>query len=287
MSNRTMPLRDQVIAQLLLALAGAFVLAPILWMLGLAFDGGIGGRPDDASLTPRVFTLEHVLRAATEPLPGTPFSLLLFNSLVVSLGTALIAVAFGASAGYAFARYRFPGRRLGLFAALVLAALPPAALATPLLIYLNGLGIKHSHLSMIMVYSAVAVPFAIWTIRNAMRGVPRDLEDAAVLEGAGPWAVFARVALPLAGPSVAAAGMIAFLIAWSEYAVATALISDSRLVTLSVALFGMASLSEASWQLMCATALLVSLPALAIFYGLKRYVLDALTFGIARPASRS
>jgi arabinogalactan oligomer / maltooligosaccharide transport system permease protein len=284
MNNRTMSLRDQISAQLLLALAGAFVLAPLLWMLRLSFDGGIGERPGDASLIPTAFTLEHVLRAATEPQPGMPFPLLLFNSLVVSVGTALTAVAFGASAAYAFARYRFPGRRIGLFVTLVLAALPPAALATPFFIYLGWLDIRQSYLGLILVYSAVAVPFAIWTIRNAVQGVARDLEDAAMLEGAGPWAVFTRVTLPLIGPSVGAAGMIAFMIAWSEYA-ASALISAPQHITLAVALYGIGGLSEVSWGLMCATALLISLPVLTIFYGLNRYLLDALTFGATRHIS--
>lgn len=282
MSKRAMTLREQLLSQLLLALAGAFVLLPVLWMLRLAFEGGIGGRPDDAALIPRVFTLEHIVKAATEPRAGMPFLLLLGNSLTVALGTAAVAVAFGASAAYAFARYRFPGRRAGLFAALVMAALPPAALATPFFIYLNSLGIRQTLPGLVLVYSAVAVPFTLWTLRNAVQGVGRDLEEAAMLEGAGPWAIFRRVTLPLIGPSVAAAGFIAFMIAWSEYALAWALISEPDLVTLAMALYGMRGLSAVSWGLLCATALLVSLPVLAIFYGLGGYVLDDLTFGTAR-----
>lgn len=282
MSSRTMSIRDQIASQLTLALAGAFVLLPVLWMLRLAFEGGIGGRPDDAALIPQVFTLDNMLRAASEPRADISFLRLLANSLAVALGTSLTAAAFGASAAYAFARYRFPGRRAGLFACLVLATLPPAALATPFFIYLNGLGIRQSLLGLVLVYSAVAVPFAIWTIRNAVQGVGRDLEEAAMLEGAGPWRVYSRVTLPLIGPSVGAAAFIAFMIAWSEYALAWALISEPQLVTLSMALYGMRGASQVSWGLLSATALLVALPVLAIFYGLGRYVLDGLTFGTTR-----
>jgi ABC-type glycerol-3-phosphate transport system permease component len=126
------------------------------------------------------------------------------------------------------------------------------------------------------------VPFAVWTIRTAVQGVERDLEEAAALEGAGPWRLFTRVTLPLVAPSVGAAAFIAFMIAWSEYALAWALISDPELVTLSMALYGMRGLSQVSWGLLCATALLVSLPVLIAFYGLGRYVLDGLTFGAVR-----
>lgn len=283
MTTRTLSLREQALAQLLLALAGLFVVLPILWMLRLAFEGGVGGRPDDAALIPQVFTWEHLVQAATEPRAAMPFGRLLANSLFVALGTALTAVACGASAAYALARYRFPGRRASLFAALVLASLPPAGLAAPFFIYLNSLGIRQSLLGLVLVYSAVATPFAIWTIRNAVQGVARDLEEAAMLEGAGPWRVYTWVTLPLIGPSVGAAAFIAFMIAWSEYAVAWALISDPQLVTLAMALYGMRGLSSVSWGLLSATALLVALPVLAIFYGLGRYVLDGLTFGTTRP----
>lgn len=282
MRRQTITLPEQVVAQCLLGLAGAFVLLPVLWMLRLAFEAGVGGRPDDAALIPQVFTWEHVAQAATEPRAGMPFLRLLANSMIVALGTAASAVLFGASAAYAFARYRFPGRRAGLFACLVLATLPPAGLAAPFFIYLNSLGIRQTLLGLVLVYSAVAVPFAIWTIRTAVQGVGRDLEEAAALEGAGPWRVFTRVTLPLVAPSVGAAGFIAFMIAWSEYALAWALISDPELVTLAMALYGMRGLSQVSWGLLCATALLVALPVLIAFYGLGRYVLDGLTFGAAR-----
>lgn len=268
MSSRTMSAREQIFAQLALALAGVFVLLPVLWMLRLAFEGGIGGRPDDAALIPKVFTLEHLVKAATEPRAGMPFLRLLANSLIVAVGTALAAAVFGASAAYALARYRFPGRRASLFAALVLATLPPAALATPFFIYLNSLGIRQSLLGLVLVYSAVTVPFAIWIIRNAVQGVGRELEEAAMLEGAGPWRVFRTVTLPLIAPSVGAAAFIAFMIAWSEYALAWALISDPELVTLAMALYGMRGVTQVPWGLLCATAVLVALPALAIFYGI-------------------
>jgi arabinogalactan oligomer/maltooligosaccharide transport system permease protein len=282
MSGRTITLREQIISQLLLAVAGAFVLLPVLWMLRLAFEGGMGGRPDDARLIPLQFTWEHIARAATEPAANQPFARLLFNSLAVALGTALTAVVIGASAAYGLARYRFPGRRPALFATLVLATLPPAALATPFFIYLNGLGIRQTLEGLVLVYGVVAVPFAIWTIRNAVQGVGRDLEEAAMLEGAGPWKVFSRVTLPLIAPSVGAAAFIAFLIAWSEYALAWALISDPQLVTLAMALYNMRGNTSVSWGLLSATALLVSLPVLALFYALGRYVLDGLTLGAAR-----
>lgn len=276
-----MRLREQLASQLLLALAGLLVVVPILWMLRLAFEGGQGGRPDDAALLPQVWTLANLRRAWVEPRAGASFALLLGNSLLAAGGTVALALLCGASAGYAFARYRFPGRRAGLLAALTMAALPPAGLAAPYFIYLNSLGIRQSILGLVMVYSAIATPFAIWTLRNAVQAVGRELEEAAALDGAGPLRCYLSVTLPQITPALAAAGFVAFQIAWSEYAFGWALISKPDLVTLAMALNGMVGLSQVSWGLLSATAILVTLPVLALFYTLGNAAIDGLSLGVA------
>lgn len=270
---------QQLSTQLQLAMVGLFVLLPVVWMLRLAFEGGVGGRPDDAALWPQVWTWANLQRAWEEPRGDTTFLLLLGNSLVAALGTTAVALAFGAGAAYAFARYRFPGRRAGLFASLVLATLPPAGLGAPFFFYLSSLGLRRSLLGLVLVYSAIAVPFAIWTLRTAVQQIDRDVEDAAMLEGASAWQIYTRITLPLIAPTIAAAGFIAFLIAWSEYALAWALISDPKLVTLAMAINSMRDLSQVSWGLLSATALLTALPVLILFYSLGNAVLDGLSFG--------
>lgn len=282
MTSKPMRLRAQLLTQAQLALAALFVVLPILWMLRLAFDGGMGGRPDDASLLPSAWTLDNLRRAWAEPRADMSFVALLANSLQTAGATALIALAAGAGAAYALARYRFPGRRIGLLAALALAALPPAGLAAPYFFYLSSLGLRQSLLGLTLVYTAIALPLATWTLRTAVEAVPRDLEEAAALEGAGPGTVFARVTLPLIAPTLAVAGFLAFLVAWSEYALAWAIISDPKLVTLAMALSNMRDSTQVSWGLLSATSLLVALPVLALFYALGARALDGLSLGAAR-----
>lgn len=286
MSNRRMTLRRQIATQVCLALAGLFVVLPLLWMVRLAFDASIDTRPADAALLPHVWTFANFVQAWTTPTSNYSFLHLAGNSLLVAGSTALIALAFGATAAYAFARYRFPGRNIGLFATLVLLTLPPAGLMAPYFLFVLSLGLRGSRIALIFVYSAIAVPFAIWTVRNAIQGVPLEQEEAAVLEGASRLQVFTRVTVPQIAPAVAVAVFIAFLLSWSEFALGWGLISDPGRVTLAMGLYTMRGQSAISWGLMSTTALMVSLPILALFYLLGRYLFTGLSLGATEALER-
>jgi ABC-type glycerol-3-phosphate transport system permease component len=206
---------------------------------------------------------------------------LLINSLIVAGSTTLITLICGLTAGYAFARFSFPGRSVSLFATLVLLTLPPIGLSAPFFIFFNDLKMRDSLVSLIVVYSAIAVPFGIWTVRNAVQGVPLELEEAAMLEGASGVGLFWRITLPLIIPSLAVAGFIAFNLAWSEFALGWVFISTSSNVTIAMALYSMRGSSGVAWGTLAATSLLVTLPVLVLFYALGRYVISGLSLGTA------
>jgi arabinogalactan oligomer/maltooligosaccharide transport system permease protein len=192
----------------------------------------------------------------------------------------LISVSLGASMAYAFARYRFPGRRTGLFALLVGALLPPVALMTPLYILLTWVGIRTTLFGLMIVYTAFAMPFCIWNMRAAFQAVPRELEEAAFLDGANAWAAFWRVSLPLALPSIAIAALIAFLIGYSEFAMGWLFVEKADNVTLAMAIAGIIQgAGMLSWSNLAALAILMSLPVVAVFLALQRTLLDRLLIG--------
>lgn len=281
MLNRHMTWRRQLATQLWLTLAGLFVAVPILWLARLAFDSTILTRPKEFALLPLGWTFVNLAQAWSAPRAGFSFLHLLGNSLFVAGSTALIAVVFGTTAAYAFARYRFPGREAGLFATLALLTLPPAGLMAPYFLILNDLGVRRSLISMVLVYSTIAVPFAIWTVRNAVQGVPYELEEAATLDGASPQAIFTRITLPLIVPSVAVAGFIGFALAWSEFALGWTFISDPGRVTLAMAINSMVGVNSVSWGLLSATSLLVMLPIMLVFFALGKYMIAGLSLGTA------
>jgi arabinogalactan oligomer/maltooligosaccharide transport system permease protein len=170
---------------------------------------------------------------------------------------------------------------VGLFTSLVLITLPPAGLAAPFFLILNDWGIRKTLLSMIMVYSAIALPFALWIVRNAVQSIALELEEAAMLEGARRSRVFRSIVLPLIAPSIAVAGFIGFTLAWSEFAMGWIFISDPDQVTLAMALFTMRGQNGIAWGSLAAMAILVALPVLILFYALGRYVITGLSLGAA------
>ncbi len=276
---RKINILQQILFQLVFLVMAAFVLVPI-WGLGeMAFDKAIITWPSDFRILPKTPTLEVFQQVWVHPAQSLSFIGVLQNSLIVSGGAALFSIVFGASMAYAFARYRFPGRKVGLFALLVGALLPPVALMTPLFILLSALKIRTTLLGLAVVYTAFAMPFCVWNMRSGFQTVSNELEEAAFLDGATPLKAFLRITLPLAMPSIGVAALLAFLTGYSEFAMAWLFVDKSSNVTLAMAISGMIRQGGAAWNMLAALALLMTLPVVAIFYILQRYVLDRLLIG--------
>jgi arabinogalactan oligomer/maltooligosaccharide transport system permease protein len=271
-------LRRQIATHILLALVALFVLLPIWGMLRLAFDAALKGAPLAFRIWPETFSLVAFQKAWDAPSQALSFLGLLRNSLIVAGGAALISVVLGASMAYAFARFRFPGRRAGLFGLLLGVLLPQVALMTPLYILLTMLGLRASLLGLMIVYTAFAMPFCIWNMRASFQAVPNELEEAAFLEGATPLVAFWRITLRLALPSIAVAALMAFLIGYTEFAIGWLFVESGNNVTLAMAVSGMMGVSV-PWSNLSALAVLMSLPVVLIFLVLQRYLMRGLLIG--------
>ena len=273
----------QIFTQLSLFVIGLFVILPIWGMVRLAFDGSLRGRPTEFLFFPKHFTFDTFLKVLDKPYQSVNFTILLKNSLVVSFGAALIAILLGASLAYAFARFRFPGRQPGLFSLLLTAILPAIAFATPLYILLSLLGIRTTLLGLTIVYAAFAMPFCIWNMRAAFQAIPKELEEAAYLDGAGNLTTFRYVTLPLAIPSIAVAGLIAFLMSYSEFAIGWLFVEKPGTVTLSMAIYAMVQSQYMGgaqpWSYLGSLALIISIPVVVVFLILQRTLLDRMMFG--------
>ena len=270
----------QFLSQLLLVLLGIYVVLPIWGMMRLAFDGSLLGRPTEFRWFPKIASFDAFFKVMDKPYQSVNFTTLLVNSLTVSLGAALIATVLGTSLAYAFARFRFPGRKPGLFVLLLTALLPPIAFTTPLYIVLSIFHIRTSLLGLTIVYAAFAMPFCIWNMRSAFQAVPKELEEAAYLDGAGNLATFALIDLPLSLPSIAVAGLIAFLMAYSEFAIGWLFVESSDTVTLAMSIYAMVQTGDAQpWSYLGSLALIMSIPVVVIFLLLQHSLLDRMMFG--------
>lgn len=273
---------QQTAIQLALLVIGFFVFLPIWGLLRMAFDGSLKGAATEFHLVPKQFSLEPMLKVLDRPYQSVQFSTLLQNSLLVSLSAALLAILLGASLAYAFARFRFPGRQAGLFAILLTALMPSIAFTTPLYILLSWLGIRTTLLALVLVYAAFAMPFCVWNMRAAFQAIPKEVEEAAFLDGAGDLTTFIYITLPLALPSIAVAALIAFLMAYSEFTIGWLFISKAETATLSMAIYAIVSTGQAQpWSQLGSLALLMSAPVVAIFLLLQRTLLDRMMFGAA------
>jgi len=237
-------------------------------------------RPTEFRFLPKVFSLEPLFSVLDRPYQSVHFATLLKNSLVVSLGAALLALVLGASLAYAFARFHFPGRKPGLFILLLTAVIPPIAFATPLYIVLSILHIRTSLLGLTIVYAVFAIPFCIWNMRAAFQSVPRELEEAAFLDGAGYLSTFRYVTLPLALPSIAIAALISFLMAYSEFAIGWLFVDKAQTVTLSMAIYAMVQSGNAQpWSILGSLVVIMSIPVILIFVIFQRTLLERMLFG--------
>jgi arabinogalactan oligomer/maltooligosaccharide transport system permease protein len=271
---------QQLLYQLGFVLIALFVLVPIWGMAQMAFDASLRGWPLEFHLFPREFTLDVFRQVWERPAQTLSFPGALKNSLIVAGGAALVAVSFGVSAAYAFARFRFPGQQLRLFVLLLVALLPPVALMTPLYILLSSVGMRTTLFGIMIVYAAISMPLCVWNMRAAFQAVPKEIEEAAFVDGATQWQTFWQVSLRLALPSIGVAALIAFLIGYSEFAIGWLFVDRPSNVTLAMAISGLQrQIGSASWSHLAAAAIMMSIPVIIVFVVLQKYLLRGSLFG--------
>jgi arabinogalactan oligomer/maltooligosaccharide transport system permease protein len=271
------------LTQLALIVVGFFVVLPIWGMARLAFDGSLLGRPTEFRLLPKIWSFDAFLQVLEKPYQSVNFGTLLTNSLIVSFGAGLMAMILGMSLAYAFARFRFPGRQTGLLTILLTAVLPPVAFMTPLYIILGLMQIRTSLLALVIVYAAFAMPFCIWNMRAAFQAIPKEMEEAAFLDGAGDMKTFLNITLPLALPSIAIAGLIAFLMAYSEFTLGWLFVDKADNVTLAMSIYAIVQTQYSGgaqpWSYLGSLAIIMSIPVVVIFLIFQRTLLERMMFG--------
>lgn len=273
-------LTQQIFSQLALIVIGIFVILPIWSIARLAFDSSLKSRPVEFRLLPKEIGFAPIEKVLDKPYQSVKFSDLFKNSMIVSFSAALGAIVFGISLAYAFARFRFPGQKVGLFLMLLTAMLPPIAFTTPLYVVFSIFKIRTTLYALAITYATFAMPFCIWNMRAAFQAIPKELEEAAFLDGAGNFRTFISISLPLAIPSIAVSGLIAFLMGYSEFAIGWLFIDKSQNVTLAMSIYAiLASGAAQPWSQIGSLALIMSVPVVIIFIILQRTLLDQMLLG--------
>ncbi|MFT6656951.1 carbohydrate ABC transporter permease [Maritalea sp.] len=210
---------------------------------------------------------------------GIPVLAYFRNSIIVSVTSTAIAIIVGISGGYAFARYRFKFKDT-LFLGLMLSrTVPGIALSLPVFILWARLGWIDTHFGLILVYVALNVPFTIWLIDGFFRQIPKELGEAAEVDGCTRWQAFWKIEFPLAKSGIASAGIFAFLTSWNEFALASNLTRSTNSKTLPVGLTDFIAQFTTDWAGMSAMAFIIIVPALILTFLVQKHLIAGLTFG--------
>lgn len=248
---------------------------PLLWMAIATFRPQNFGGLDMAALWPDfVPTLANV----AEALDSADFPLLYLNTAVVCLGTLAVQLATVTLAGYAFARLRFPGKELVFYGFLLQLMLVPPILIVPNLITITRLGLYDSLLGVMAPYFASA--FGVFLMRQTFRTIPRDFEEAAIVDGATWWQLVWRVLVPLARPGMIAFGIVSVVSHWNEFLWPLMVISspDNQTLTIGLASFTRGAESASQWGVIAAGTFLVAAPLLVAFALFQRQFVNSFLF---------
>ncbi|SHJ13485.1 carbohydrate ABC transporter membrane protein 2, CUT1 family [Shimia gijangensis] len=254
---------------------------PGLWIILSAFrtNGEILTKP--AIWIPQNLTLDNfrAIFGFGENVVGIPVASYFRNSLVISITSTALALLIGMTGGYAFARYSFPGKKPAFLWLMLSRTVPGIALSLPIFIIWSRLGIIDTKFGVILVFTAINVPFTVWLTEGFFRQVPNDLNEAAQIDGCTRWQAFWKIEFPLAKSGIASAGIFAFLTSWNEYALASQLTRSTDSKTLPVGLMDFTAQFTIDWAGMCAMAVIIIIPALILTFLVQKHLIAGLTFG--------
>jgi trehalose/maltose transport system permease protein len=263
---------------LLVAFIAVYTLFPFYWAIVTSLKSGAAlFSPDPWPKDPAWVNYKLVFTQQ-------PFGSNIFNSLVVATSTVLLCLVLSVTASFALARIRFRGRTTLLFVILGVTMFPQIAVLSGMFELVQFLGLFDRLGAMTLSYMIFSLPFTVWILTTFMRELPRELEEAAIVDGATPWKVITRVFLPLLGPSLATTGLLAFIAAWNEFlfALTFTLSTDVRTVPVAIALLSGSSQFELPWGLIMAASVIVTVPLIGLVLIFQRKIVSGLTAGAVK-----
>lgn len=255
-----------------------FALFPLYWLLKIALTPDQLVYSEGTSLWPSRITISNF----TEVLFQTDFLTYFGNSLTVSLGTAALTTLIAAGAGYAFSRFDFAGKRLLIVVMLITQMFPLLMIIAPIYKIISSIGMLNSLTSLIVVYTAFNIPFATFLMQSFFDGIPKDLEDAAMMDGCSRFQALRKVVFPLTLPGLGATLGFVFTAAWSELLFALMLVSKNDAMTFPVGLLTFVSKFSVDWGQMMAAGVLALVPSCLFFIFIQRYLVQGLTSGAVK-----
>ena len=257
-------------------------LAPLAWSVLVSFKPSVEARQPPLPPWPiEAFSVQSYENLAQY---GSGIWTYTANSLTVSLATVVVSVLVSLLAGYGFSRFQFPLKNALFILIISTVMIPFQSILTPLFLILTKLGLQNTLTGIVCVYVTLQLPFSIFMMRNAFDAVPKEIEDAARVDGAPIFSVLYRIMLPLVLPGVATVAIFAFLASWNEFLAALILLTDQKKYTLPVLMAAVRSgqFGTIDWGAVQSGVTLMMAPCLVIFLALQRYYIRGLTAGAVK-----
>jgi N,N'-diacetylchitobiose transport system permease protein len=252
---------------------------PVFWMISTAFKSN----EQIVSLSPTWFPLHPTLRHFRDAMNKPFFWVDVRNSLIVVCVTVAISIVLAFLAAVALARYGFAGRKLFVVLVIGIQMLPQAGLIIPLYVVLARYHQTNALTGLIITYMTFVLPFCVWTLRGFLLGIPKELEEAAMVDGSTRLGVFIKILLPLMGPGLVATSVFAFITTWNEYIFARVLLNDQSKQTVTVWLsYFLGSSRHTDWGALMAASTLTAIPVVVFFLLVQRRIAFGLTSGAVR-----
>lgn len=264
------------ILNLVFILICLIALIPIFYAFTLSISSGSNALGSSLTLWPKNPTLQKYIAILTEE----PFLLWLKNSLILCVGTMILAMGTAVTAAYSFSRYRFKGRSAVLKLLLILNAFPQILSMFAIFRLFKTLHLLNSYLGLIIIYAGSMCIFSIWNMKGYFDTIPIEIEEAARIDGAGARQLLCRIVLPLARPAIIVTAVMVLIFVWNEYLFATTFMMNDQSLTLAGGLYQLQSGDYSrNWPLFSAASLLISVPILIVFFCIQKYMVSGLTAG--------
>jgi multiple sugar transport system permease protein len=275
--------RETIVSIIKYALVGVSVVAallPVYWMMTISLKREV----DQFAVPPRWFVFRPTLAHYADAFFARSFASYLVTSAIVAVLSTLSAMLIGTLAAYALSRFRWPHQldtRLALWI-LSTRVFPPIVTIIPLFLMMRDVRLLNTKASLIIVYTAFNLPFVVWMMRGFFNEIPRELEEAALVDGDSRLGALVRVILPLVAPGLAATAVFCLIISWNEFLFALALTQTDAAMTLPVGIAGRVTQYEIKWGVMSAAGVVAMMPILLFAMAVQRYLVRGLSLGAVK-----
>jgi len=278
--SRTTAIVQRIAAYVTIAVALVLTLFPVYWIASNSFKYDI----DIFSVPPQWFPVNPVLKHYHAAFVERPFLQYALNSLIIAVATTLVSLVLGTMAGYALARFRFPGQWRYQISFWILSTrmMPPIVTIIPLYIAFNYFDMLNTKLAVVIAYTAFNLPFATWMMKSYFQDLPVELEEAAMVDGDTRWGAFLRVALPLARPGLAATAIFCLIISWNEFLLALVLTLTERSQTLPIGIAGRVTQYNTYWGEISAAGFTACIPIMIFAFIVQKHLVRGLSFGAVK-----